>query len=161
VSTVKERTVKFPGIAMASVLALAAAPAVVAGDQGDAHKPSEWIRSMDADGDGSVTEQEFQAGRTGQFAQQDADGDGTVTADELAKWKETHQGADVPAAKEITDDDNKEDYDSETDRMFDELDANGDGALTEDEMKTAREGGAAAVFSGGADLRTEGARPND
>ena len=74
---------KFPGIAMASVLVLAATPAVAAGGQGDAHKPSEWIRSMDADGDGSVTEQEFQAGRTEQFTQQDADGDGISN---LGEW---------------------------------------------------------------------------
>lgn len=107
---------------------------------------------MDADGDGSVTEQEFQAGRVEQFTQQDADGDGIVTADEMAKWLETQQGAHVPEAHQrVTGDVTKDDYDSQTNQMFDDLDANNDGVLTEDEMKTAHEGGAAMDSDSGTD----------
>lgn len=71
--------------------------------------------TLDADGDGAVTQAELQAHAAARFAAIDADGSGAVTAEELA------EAASGKAAARAT-------------RMIERLDANDDGQLQQDEL---------------------------
>ncbi|MFT6526479.1 MAG: Ca2+-binding EF-hand superfamily protein [Celeribacter sp.] len=78
--------------------------------------------TLDADGDGQVTQAELDAQKAARFAEIDADGDGSVTAEELAAYKD---------AKDMT---------VRTERfemMISRMDVDGDGALSADEMSGA------------------------
>ncbi|MDM7458695.1 MAG: EF-hand domain-containing protein [Paracoccus sp. (in: a-proteobacteria)] len=72
-------------------------------------------QSLDADGDGTVTEAEMEAGMIALHAKHDADGDGTLSSEEFAAMVKTMDG---PAA----------------DRPFAMLDADGDGQISVEEM---------------------------
>jgi hypothetical protein len=107
--------------------------------------------TLDADGDGKVTEAEIEAHKAALFAEIDTDGNGTVSAAELVAHKEAK--ADERKAgrseKMIERMDADKDGELSMDEMtgavkkspFERLDTNGDGALSEDEMKAAGDRG--------------------
>jgi|GEM_PF-659286 len=74
---------------------------------------------LDADGDGNLTVAEFRAHAMGSFADHDLDGDGLLTAQEMGEAAAGR--ASERAATKIA-------------RMIEFRDANGDGALSSDEM---------------------------
>lgn len=77
------------------------------------------FEELDANGDGQVSLQEFQDARQARFASADADGDGNLTRDEMIAAIQARAG-------------------DQADRMIQRLDANGDGALSLDEMPKPR-----------------------
>jgi Ca2+-binding EF-hand superfamily protein len=74
---------------------------------------------LDANGDGSVSAEEFAAGAS-RFARADANGDGLLTAAEIAAAGEERAA-------------------QRAERMVARLDSNGDGALSEEEIKSRRD----------------------
>lgn len=69
----------------AAILAMQAIPALAEGHGGkEGHRgPGKFFEKLDADKDGSVTEQEFIDGHKAKFAEMDTDKDGKVTKTEL------------------------------------------------------------------------------
>jgi hypothetical protein len=75
---------------------LATAPVLAKGPgYGGGRGPMMFDR-FDTDGDGKVTQQEFDAGHSGRFAQMDINGDGAVTQDEarqaMQQMRAEHMG---------------------------------------------------------------------
>lgn len=85
--------------------------------------------TLDANGDGQLTQAELSAHGEARFAAADGNGDGALSLEELQAMR--MKGAEKRAA-----------------RMMKHLDANEDGQLTQDEMKSGRRGGdrAARMF---------------
>ncbi|MBT8455508.1 MAG: EF-hand domain-containing protein [Alphaproteobacteria bacterium] len=73
------------------------------------------FETFDADGDGKVTQAEFDAFRATRFAERDTDGDGFLSAEEIAASMQREMG---PRAE----------------RMIERMDANGDGLIAPDEL---------------------------
>jgi len=89
---------------------LIAAPALAAGQSG---------AKLDANGDGKVTQSEFQAGRSAQMLALDADRDGKLSRAEFATLREEQA---------------KAKRQRRADRMWAHLDTDKDGALSRSEM---------------------------
>jgi EF hand len=79
----------------------------------------EMFATMDADGDGKVTQDEITAHRAAMFAAADSNGDGSLSADELAARELARFTETLP---------------DRSARMLERRDANGDGSLSVDEM---------------------------
>lgn len=79
------------------------------------------FETLDADGDGQVTQADLDALRESRFAEFDADGDGSVTAEEFAA-RAAGQASERAA------------------EMFARLDADGDGVLSRDVIERGRGG---------------------
>lgn len=104
--------------------------------------------TLDADGDGQVTQAEMDAFKAARFAELDADGSGTVSAEEMAahhdakqeerKAKRAAKRTEGMISKMDTDGDGElslEEMSGEKHKTpFERMDKNGDGALSEDEM---------------------------
>ena len=110
-------------------------------------KPSFDVAAMDADKDGKVTQAEMNAYRAGRTAAIDANSDGFLSADELtamqlkAMESQAAAGATAMIARLDTDADGKVSVAEMAARpapelAFSRLDANGDGAITQDEADT-------------------------
>ncbi|AJE48064.1 EF-hand domain-containing protein [Celeribacter indicus] len=107
---------------------------------------------IDADGDGQVSESELTAFRDARFAEIDTDGNGTADAEELFAYHEAQRAARMRAMTEKmvaardTDGDGALSVEELTTRpqptMFQRLDRNGDGVLSEDEFGRPRGTGA-------------------
>ena len=79
----KRKTLITTAIVGALSLGLLAAAPVLAKGPGYGGGPGAMMFDrFDTDGDGKVTQEEFQAGHDGRFAQMDLNGDGAVTQDE-------------------------------------------------------------------------------
>ncbi|MEM8957924.1 MAG: EF-hand domain-containing protein [Pseudomonadota bacterium] len=91
----------------------------------DAERPQRGpdFATLDADGDGSITEAELQARGDARFAAADADGDGLLTAEEMLAQVETERA---------------ERLERRVQRMIEARDESGDGALTREELGNAR-----------------------
>ena len=117
----------FPTIGlMALMTALAIAPAAHAGNKGD-EKGSSPLMQMDLDGDGQITRAEAEGAREARFAEIDTDGSGTLSLAEM----QAH-GQKKMAERSA--------------QHFARLDANGDGQVSPDEMKTAKGDRGARMF---------------
>lgn len=120
-------------LTLAAILAAAAVGGVAyaGGPRGD-------FSRFDEDGDGKVAVDEIDAHHKEFIAKADADGDGFITKDEMDAMHKTRRAEmkarRFPDANGDSKVDRREFEDAARSR-FDELDANGDGLLTEDEME--------------------------
>lgn len=112
------------------------------GDRG----PKVEFETLDADGDGRVTEAEIQSFRQGQVTALDANDDGFLSAEEIAAHRSRGQGERAARMVERLDADgdgllSAAELAVRGDRMglFGRIDANGDGAVDQAEFDTARE----------------------
>lgn len=119
------------GLAAAGAMALAlAGGAALAG-------PGKWTKA-DKDGDGKVAISEIDENHRDFIAKADADKDGFITEAEMEALRETKK-AEIKA-KLFPDADkdgfvDRREYDDAARARFAELDKNGDGRLSEDEMR--------------------------
>lgn len=137
----------YPYRALFTALALAAAlPAhALTGPQ-----PESLLAQWDADGDGRVTLPEAEAHRGTVFDTLDTDGDGDLTVAEIEALRERfpdrrgdgqpRRDIDLDRVLSAMDADgdgrlSRAEYVAATPRWFDRRDRNGDGALTEDEVR--------------------------
>jgi Ca2+-binding EF-hand superfamily protein len=101
---------------------------------------------LDSDGDGTVSRSEFDAGGASRFTESDTDGDGQLSAEELEAAHERmreqmrseragrHQ--DRVLARFDADDNglvSREEFDAARAGLFEQLDADGDGVVRQDE----------------------------
>ena len=122
--------------------------AFIAPVMADEHKPNpaRMLKHLDADGDGRISDAEFQPPRHGPGAERwretDADGDGVITQAELdAHIEALTEGMGAKARQQFTDSDLDGDgqVTSEEQRRahFARMDGDGDGYLTPEEMEAA------------------------
>jgi Ca2+-binding EF-hand superfamily protein len=108
------------------------------------------FQSMDTNGDGKVSADEQAAAATSKFERMDANGDGKVTAAEMDSAHEKMAGKGkhekMSSSEKIkmmdTNGDgsiSSEEFTASSKTMFDKADANGDGYLTKQEMKSGME----------------------
>lgn len=108
--------------------------------------PAKGLAAADADGDGKVTQSEFEAWRAAKVTALDADKDGKISAEELAaeRIKAVTEEAQRMVDRLDTDKDGKLSA-AELAAMpvpgFDRLDHNGDGVLDQAELAQARDMG--------------------
>ncbi|MCB2129467.1 MAG: hypothetical protein KDE03_10425 [Rhodobacteraceae bacterium] len=155
------------GMAIALAIGTAAAPIAALANQGDgtggpqgmgpmgemggmfAAGPEFDFAAVDTDNDGKITKAEMQAHRQAQVAALDADGDGLISADELSNSMSARMAERMKAmagnwiARADSNGDGKLSAAEflaapKGDRMFERIDADGDGAITEDEIAKAR-----------------------
>ena len=116
---------------------LLASAAVLAQDHAGV-EPS--LLNADANGDGSVTREEFVQAREKLFATLDRNGDGVVTADELPE-RANGRRADPLARLDKNGDGraSKDEFTSAPTRGFDRADKDGNGVLDAKELEAAKE----------------------
>ncbi len=88
------------------------------GMHGDGVMRGSWLSSLDADGDGGVSAEEYESGMKARLEAHDADGDGTLSIDEF-------EGLFAGLVRETMVD------------RFQHMDANGDGEVTQGEVTSA------------------------
>ncbi len=140
----------------ASALAVSTASAALlaAGAEGTRERGHFMLEHYDADGDGVISLQEFQAGGDALFARLDADNDGRLSAEELAAagrgWRrpghEQHSGQSRPHrgfARMDADGDGfvtRAEFDESRMARFNALDANGNGMIDAEELPRGKGG---------------------
>jgi Ca2+-binding EF-hand superfamily protein len=141
-------------IVLATVIGAVALPAIAREGFGHnergprAGNPMMQFGQMDTDGDGKITTEEMAAFRAARFAEQDSDGDGFLTKDEMLAAQmakiQDRMGKRIEhmMIEQDADDDGKISLEelSATDRgaqMFSRLDLDGDGAVSQDEVRQA------------------------
>ena len=105
----------------------------------------EILNSIDADGDGKLTQAEIDKARNDRHATHDADADGNLGLEEFAGlWHETTHPLTVRAFQMLdTDGDavvTRAEYDRPLAGIVERLDRNGDGALSPDDKRHYRHG---------------------
>ncbi len=105
----------------------------------------EMLESIDADGDGKLTQAEIDKARNDRHSTHDADGDGNLGLEEFAGlWHETTRPLTVRAFQMLdTDGDavvTRAEYDRPLAGIVERLDRNGDGALSPDDKRHYRHG---------------------
>ncbi|MHA6346231.1 EF-hand domain-containing protein [Roseivivax sp. CAU 1761] len=147
------KTFSTGAVALALVLAAMGAQAHD-GRGGDARHgprggPAMSLERLDANGDGTVSAEEFADPAAARFAAADADGDGELTAAEMAAAAETRRearrAARIARHIERLDSDGNgtlslAEIQAPRDRgaLFERLDSDGDGALSAEELRGAR-----------------------
>ena len=126
---------------LAAVLAAGAALAEE-GSPSRSHGAAMWDE-LDADGDGQVTLGEMTEHQRAMFAEADADGNGAISKEEMKAHFQKHHGemrarmlGDANGDGAVT----RAEYDLRTAEHFDELDADHDGVLSEEEIAAAHKG---------------------
>ena len=99
------------------------------------------MKSFDADGDGSLSQAEIDAGRTQQFEQYDSDQDGTLNLQEYqAFWMEMNRSRMVDAFQRLDDDGDAavtaEEFLEPFANIVERRDRNGDGVLSRDDRRS-------------------------
>lgn len=136
-------------VAAAGIAALTAAACGAATAQ-DADRPERprGVFAMDANSDGTLTRQEFDAGRAANFARLDADNNGQVTREEMRAQRGEHRrrgrGGHHRASFERADANNdgaitREEFLARPNATFARLDANSDGVISESERPQRRQ----------------------
>ena len=133
----KRNTLISLGVGLAGLAAFGAA--AVAMPYGDRHGDGPMMERFDADKDGKITAQEWEAGHAGRFAEMDADGDGDLTAAEMEAYHEKRRAERRERMRQRldTNQDGKVTADEMAARykqMFSRLDENGDEVISPDEM---------------------------
>ncbi len=113
--------------------------------QGGADRPD--FATLDADGDGAVTQQELTAHRDARFAERDTNGDGALSVEELtaaSAEKAAERAAKMLEQRDANGDGLLQQAELEprtdrTERMFDRLDADDDGAISVEEFEAIKE----------------------
>ena len=105
----------------------------------DQQQPQTVWKQYDLNGDGKITPGEFMAVRAICFAKYDANGDGLLTRPEVKKFFPTPLADRIDAAFSRADLDkdgmiSREEFDRESDRLFRQLDANGDLVIAGSEL---------------------------
>lgn len=132
------------------------------GGQGD--RPS--FETLDTDGDGSITIVEIKARAVEKFAQQDTNGDGILTVEELTtamlERARTHTEEKIERMISWRDTDGDGALSQAElgggmgERMFNRLDANKDGAISEEEFEVASERGHGKKMGGHGGQHSDG-----
>ncbi len=98
----------------------------------------------DANNDGAITREEFLAGPTQMFARLDANNDGVISADERPQRRQRAEGERAARPERPNFDANNDrqissaEWDQMGAAMFQRLDANNDGRVTQEEAQAAR-----------------------
>ncbi|MEN8722538.1 MAG: EF-hand domain-containing protein [Alphaproteobacteria bacterium] len=137
--------------AVAGIVALTVTGAVVADSHGEKAKTraAQQFSAMDANGDGKLTREEMKAHHKARHAKKDTNGDGKISRDEFKKAGKSEWAAradrmfdnmDRDGDGFLTDADKPKDKDMDKRRaaMFDKMDKDGDGAISRDEAESAR-----------------------
>lgn len=123
--------------------------AAAANDRGHGRGQMDFA-TLDADGDGQITQAEIEAMAAARFAEVDTDGNGAVTAEELAAQAEARNAERLAnrTARMIAalDEDDSGDLSAEelaargpgAERFFERFDEDGDGAVSEEEFEAAK-----------------------
>jgi Ca2+-binding EF-hand superfamily protein len=131
----------------ATVLSMSALAAPAPGAEAEAEagadaKPRQggsWLlQRYDADGDGTITLQEFQSRGAATFAQLDADGDGRLSAEELAAAGRGGGRHGMSRGEAPSQQDAEQRQARMRDRGFARMDADGDGFVSRAEFDEAR-----------------------
>src|SRR5574338_1241161 len=104
------------------------------------HGPGGMLMAADANHDGNISRAEFDAARAARFAQMDANHDGSLQASERPQWGGGAQPTGATPAGAQRGDTNgdgvisRAEYDAQAGRMFDRLDADHNGTITQAEI---------------------------
>ncbi len=121
--------------------------------------PQELWKQYDLNGDGKITREEFMAVRAVCFARYDASGTGMLTRADVKRFSspQTADRIDAEFSRLDLDGDSllsREEFDRESDRLFRQLDTNGDGVLAGSELSNMIPAVLGALCSGSTDQRS-------
>ncbi|PQA87265.1 EF-hand domain-containing protein [Hyphococcus luteus] len=141
------------GTMAAAGAALMAAGAMAAeGGKGPGQGYGRGFDRMDVNGDGKLTAEEMSKKHAAFIEQADADGDGAVTKEEM---KAFHEARRAEWREKRNPDENgdgvvdRTEYMNAAQERFDRMDKDGDGVLSEDEMRRRHHRGHGRRFRGG------------
>jgi len=97
------------------------------GGADEAGEKQDHFASIDTDGDGIISKEEFTAHMDNEFAEKDSDGDGNITADDCKMFDKFNANGDEFVSKE--------EFSAGHGAMFGKIDADGNGSISKDEMK--------------------------
>lgn len=118
-------------VAAALAISALAATAHATGPEARHGSGHGMLRHFDADGDGAISLQEFQAAGEAMFSKLDADGDGQLSADERASARHSWKS-------KSGDEGRRELHKTRREEHFAEIDTDGDGAISKAEFEAAR-----------------------
>jgi Ca2+-binding EF-hand superfamily protein len=133
--------------AAAGFAALAGAAGLAVAQDQQEQRPR-GVFAMDANSDGTLTRQEFDAGRAASFARLDSNSDGQLTREEMraqrgerGQRRGGHRGMHHLASADANNDGNitREEFLARPNAMFDRMDANDDGVIAASERPQRRE----------------------
>jgi hypothetical protein len=109
----------------------------------DWHSPSSSIMKYDANHDGTLTRAELEAGLKAEFNSYDTDHTGCLTSAQVTAINEARVKADAAAASPLIDWKNQgcldlEEFSATARSLFEQLDINGDGRITPEELHPKR-----------------------
>ena len=121
--------------------------------------PQELWKQYDLNGDGKITRGEFMAVRAVCFARYDANGTGMLSRSEVKRFSSTQiaDRIDVELSRLDLDGDgliSREEFDRDSDRVFRQLDTNGDGVIAGTELSNMIPSILGALCSGPTDRRS-------